>query len=281
MSFALQIFLNINFIRALKWNFLKRIYSYIDITMLCLHLMIFVNYYSLIFNTAMDYETFERDIKFLRYCQVLNALCQFGRFTYFLTLFDQLAWLLDVIKVIFIDIFYFMIIMTILGVGFSICFFIIAQNQVQFDEITDEEKANATKWPIDYATYQGSIWHVLNMVYGNTNWAYYDLGEKSQSGILYLLHCMTAFIIMIHLLNMLIAIMGNTFSERQANVDRIFYKDHLNFVLDNWYLIKTAFGGNLRDVKYIFAALTVEEDNEEQEMLENLQEDLKDQRREI
>ena len=54
---------------------------------------------------------------------------------------------------------------------------------------------------------------------------------------------------MIHLLNMLIAIMGNTFSERQANIEKITYKDHLNFVLDNWYLIKTAFGGNLKEVK--------------------------------
>ena len=83
------------------------------------------------------------------------------------------------------------------------------------------------------------------MMFGNTNNNYYDLGKKSQSTILYTLHLMTAFIIMIHLLNMLIAIMGNTFSERQANIEKIFYKDHLNFVLDNWYLIKTAFGGNL------------------------------------
>ena len=79
---------------------------------------------------------------------------------------------------------------------------------------------------------------------------------------------------MIHLLNMLIAIMGNTFSERQANIDKIYYKDHLSFVLDNWYLIKTAFGGNLRDVKYVVAALAIEEEDEDQALLQEIKDDL-------
>lgn len=54
-------------------------------------------------------------------------------------------------------------------------------------------------------------------------------------------------------------------------VDKIYYKDHLNFVLDNWYVIKIAFGGNLKDVKYIFAAMSVEEEDQSQEVLNRLE----------
>lgn len=141
-----------------------------------------------------------------------------------------------------------------------------------FDKVTEEERADDNKWPIDYITIKGSLWHVLNMCFGNTNWDFYELGEASQSTLLYTLHIVTGFIIMIHLLNMLIAIMGNTFSERQANIDKIYYRDHLAFVLDNWYLLTRAFGSadKLRDVKYIFAALAPPEDDADQELLNEL-----------
>lgn len=99
------------------------------------------------------------------------------------------------------------------------------------------------------------------MMFGNSDSNSYELGLGSQSYILYSLHMITAFIIMIHLLNMLIAIMGNTFTNRSTNIDKIYYRDHLNFVLDNWYLINTAFGGHLKEVKYIFAALAVEDEH--------------------
>ena len=69
---------------------------------------------------------------------------------------------------------------------------------------------------------------------------------------------------MIHLLNMLIAIMGNTFAERSADIDKIYYKDHLNFVLDNWYILKIAFGTSIQDVKYIIAALSIHEEKDEE-----------------
>ena len=48
-------------------------------------------------------------------------------------------------------------------------------------------------------------------------------------------------IVVLHLLNMLIAIMGNTFAERTEVGDLIMTKDHLRFVMDNWELRKIAF----------------------------------------
>ena len=81
---------------------------------------------------------------------------------------------------------------------------------------------------------------------------------------------------MIHLLNMLIAIMGNTFAERSAVIDKIYYRDHLKFVLDNWYLIKTVFGDKLRDVKYIIAALSAHDEDTNEEMFNQLRNKIDD-----
>jgi len=95
---------------------------------------------------------------------------------------------------------------------------------------------------IPYNTLASAYYYVADMVIGNSDVNSFDLGKKSQAGILYTLHSFTAFIIMIHLLNMLVAIMGNTFAERSSIIDKIFYRDHLTFVLDNWYLIRTVLG---------------------------------------
>ena len=59
--------------------------------------------------------------------------------------------------------------------------------------------------------------------------------------MLYLVFCLTTFMIMIHYLNMLIAIMGNTFEVRKAIQEEIKTQSHLRFVLDNWFLLRVAF----------------------------------------
>lgn len=56
------------------------------------------------------------------------------------------------------------------------------------------------------------------------------------------------------MLNMLIAIMGNTFAERSLYAEEIKLKDHLNFVMTNWHLKKYAFGNNIHQVRYIVTA---------------------------
>jgi hypothetical protein len=42
-------------------------------------------------------------------------------------------------------------------------------------------------------------------------------------------------------MNMLIAIMGNTYTVRNEVIEELKYKDHLRFVLDNWFLLPYAF----------------------------------------
>jgi len=76
------------------------------------------------------------------------------------------------------------------------------------------------------------------MMLGNTGWDSYTLGESSQTAVLEALHFITTFVIMIHLLNMLIAIMGDTFARRSEVQNETSLKDHLSFVLDNWVIVR-------------------------------------------
>ena len=60
-----------------------------------------------------------------------------------------------------IDIVGFMIILIIFMFTFSFSFFIMAQNQLNFDNLNDEEKDS-----IPYATFVGSLTYIGNLIVG-------------------------------------------------------------------------------------------------------------------
>jgi len=104
-----------------------------------------------------------------------------------------------------------------------------------------------------YKTGTDAFLYVYGMVYGSTNTYPFNYGESSQSGYLRALFCLSVFIILIHFLNLLIAIMANTFEERTAVANKIMVKDHLKFVMDNWFLLNFAFRKKKR-IRYIVTA---------------------------
>lgn len=75
------------------------------------------------------------------------------------------------------------------------------------------------------------------MSLGQTDTDPYTLGSGTQEKWLTALFVLAAFVLFITFLNMLIAIMGNTFSKRNELANEIMVKDHLYFVMDNWHLI--------------------------------------------
>ena len=79
---------------------------------------------------------------------------------------------------------------------------------------------------------------------------------------------------LIHMLNMLIAIMGDTFGQRNEIAEQIKIKDHLAFVIDNWYLKDYALG-DPKKIKYIITAFSIENEQEDNELLEGLIEQVK------
>ena len=80
------------------------------------------------------------------------------------------------------------------------------------------------------------------------------------------------FMVQVHLLNMLIAIMGETFSERNCVAQQIMTRDHLKFVMDNYHLMSFVFK-NVKRVKYIVTAYSAtENDSQENELLNGIKE---------
>lgn len=80
---------------------------------------------------------------------------------------------------------------------------------------------------------------------------------------------------MIHLMNMLIAIMGNTFAIRNEVIAEVKCQDHLKFVIDNWFLLNWAYR-DLNKLNYVVAAFSQVNkqgpDEQEQEVTETHQE---------
>ena len=74
---------------------------------------------------------------------------------------------------------------------------------------------------------------------------------------------------LIHMLNMLIVIMGDTFGQRNEIAEQIKIKDHLAFVIDNWYLKDYALG-DPKKIKYIITAFSIEGEQEDNELIEGL-----------
>lgn len=64
----------------------------------------------------------------------------------------------------------------------------------------------------------------------------FGLGNATQKTYLDIISIAAQFLLLIHLLNMLIAIMGDTFGRRNEVAEQIRVKDHLAFVIDNWFL---------------------------------------------
>ena len=77
-----------------------------------------------------------------------------------------------------------------------------------------------------------------------------------------------------HLMNMLIAIMGNTFAVRSEIAKEIRIRDHLTFVITNWYLSDLAFEDKNR-IKFIVIAFAVKDEPHNDE-IENLRLEMKE-----
>jgi len=85
-------------------------------------------------------------------------------------LIDQIAPLVNIIIKVFQDIGWFMMIMSVSIFMFANSFFIIAQNQIDFDELEEDQMPG-------YATFMGAIQHVFLLSLGEFNLEDYEFGN--------------------------------------------------------------------------------------------------------
>ena len=108
---------------------------------------------------------------------------------------------------------------------------------------------------LPYSSTMESVLYVFNIVFSNFDLNAFSLGNGSQKYVLLFLFWSSVITMNIYLLNMLIAIMSNTFNERTSVADQIRTREHLNFVLDNWYLSNFIFRNDYQNnLRYVVTA---------------------------
>ena len=251
----------------MKADFFKRFYTWIDLLFLLLNAWITIE----TFHKQNESQESQHS-KQMRYLSIAGIFLIFAKFEYFFAIIDAIAPLLDIIKKILYDISYFMMISLLYILMFASCFYFAGQNQIDFDGpvLVGTKQVEITQDTIPYGTFTGSVWYITDLILGNFSRETYALGEGSQKNLLLAMFVIAAFIMLIHLLNMLIAIMGDTFSKRQNVVKEIMCQNHLKFVMDNYHLLSFAFG-DIRKVRYIITAFYAPEiENADKQAFENI-----------
>ena len=119
---------------------------------------------------------------------------------------------------------------------------------------------------IPYATYLDAFNHVYTSSLGELDTEMY-YGDEMQP-VLIILFLFMSFFMTIHLLNMLIAMMGESFAKNNEEGETKTKMSHLEFVVNNWYL------DPLKDkerIVYIIAAKAVEGTDDTDERFDALE----------
>mmetsp|Transcript_1931 Transcript_1931/g.2769 ORF Transcript_1931/g.2769 Transcript_1931/m.2769 type:complete len:142 (+) Transcript_1931:6574-6999(+) len=138
----------------------------------------------------------------------------FTKVLYYLKLLESLSRHIDIFFDIIAKILSFMILFVGTIFAFSNAYYMIGRNQIQYGEV-----------PIDldipYATFSGAIWEMWNLCIGGFDNKSFFKGNDSESFYGVVLFCLATFILLIHLLNMLIAIMSDEFTKNNEIKDQI------------------------------------------------------------
>lgn len=116
-----------------------------------------------------------------------------------------------------------------------------------------------------------SFYHVYLLSLGEFGLDDYALGTADNYWDFIVLTAMfifATFFLLIHLLNMLIAIMGETFAIHNETKDIQQVKSHLYFVLKQWNYLNSI--PDKEKVRFLISAVIKEEDTKEMEILENI-----------
>ena len=127
---------------------------------------------------------------------------------------------------------------------------------------------------LPYHKIGGSIWFMIAILLGQTEGTdSFSLGNPSMTGYLYFIYFFSSSLIVILMLNMLIAIMGDTFDKRKTFGKQITVKDHLGYVIDNWYLINSSFRQR-KQIKYLITAYTSDDVVGDKQLLNQLHDEI-------
>jgi hypothetical protein len=136
------------------------------------------------------------------------------------------------------DIRWFLVPFCIFIAAFFIAFLLVGLNQLETLALEAAETGEMLNEPPIYAFPHRALFHVYLIAVGDFSVDQYLLGKREHQIILHLLFVLGSFSLVIHMLNMLVAIMGDTFERNKDVKDIQNFRSHLRFVLDSRYLGK-------------------------------------------
>jgi len=119
---------------------------------------------------------------------------------------------------------------------------------------------------LSYSTFYGSLWDIWNLCLGNPETEGYFVGEGGEKPYAVAFFVLASFILLVHLLNMLIAIMSDEFEKNNEMRSKIKIQEQLRFILDKW-VYRSKVLGDVSEVKYVVVATILEEDQKEESSL--------------
>jgi len=104
----------------------------------------------------------------------------------------------------------------------------------------------------------------------------FEEGGKSQIVILWVFFVIVTFIAITVMMNMLVAIMGDTFAKNYENEEQNVLRSKLRFVIDNWISPVPVFSAKERkSTMYLVAAMLLQDEDQEVEVIKDLSEEIK------
>ena len=157
--------------------------------------------------TSLDHIS-HYDVKYARVVESFLVLSMFFKCLYFLRLVPEISPLVDIIVTILWQIRYFLLIFIIFLIGFSQAFWIIGRHHSNILIYKDGKTENEIIY-LPYGYLSHSFFHVYQNALGETDSDTYV--DNEMTPVFIILFFLMILILTVHLLNMLIAIMRDTY----------------------------------------------------------------------
>jgi hypothetical protein len=118
-----------------------------------------------------------------------------------------------------------------------------------------------------YESWSGAFRNIYLLGLGDFSTDDYELGDGSSTMLLWFFFIISSFLLLIHLLNMLIAIMGETFAQNNEIKKKAQIRNHLRFVLDNSWMDPIE---EKDKITYLITSYLSKEDSHESEVIKEI-----------
>ena len=175
-------------------------------------------------------------------------------------------------------------------VSFSFSFFLIGQNQNDFDSIRPNDPLSkpigadescVEQIPADptskffckplYSNFRGALETTWLIALGDfSQTGSFTQGAGSQNLSLQVLFVIASFFLCLHFMNMIIAIMNGINEENNEIKDKLNSKSHLRFILDTWWYDPLESEYSKIFPRYLITAFLKEDQDQQQEKMNDL-----------